>query len=159
MRPIAMPATGRFRGTPACMRERVPPQTEAMDDEPFDSRISETTRDRVGEFLLGRKDLEDGPSSEVTMADLAAARTEAANLADREGGEVIVEHKMLAAIALDVVENLLIEKPCRGSSPRETESSPRVKRAEPWVRGRMPDLAGDGPDVLETATIDAQTLI
>ena len=39
-----MPATGRWIGTPACISERLDPQTEAMDDEPFDSRMSETTR-------------------------------------------------------------------------------------------------------------------
>ena len=39
-----MPATGRLIGTPACISERLEPQTDAIDDEPFDSRMSETTR-------------------------------------------------------------------------------------------------------------------
>ena len=42
--PIAMPATWPFIGTPASISERQPPQTEAIDEEPFDSVISETTR-------------------------------------------------------------------------------------------------------------------
>ena len=39
-----MPATGAFNGTPASIIAREPPQTDAIDDEPFDSRMSETTR-------------------------------------------------------------------------------------------------------------------
>jgi hypothetical protein len=42
--PIATPATGAFSGTPASIIASVPPQTVAIDDEPFDSVISETTR-------------------------------------------------------------------------------------------------------------------
>ncbi|EWS54173.1 hypothetical protein X551_03034 [Methylibium sp. T29] len=39
-----MPATWAFSGTPASIIDRQPPQTEAIDEEPFDSVISETTR-------------------------------------------------------------------------------------------------------------------
>ena len=39
-----MPATGAFRGTPASIIASAPPHTLAIDDEPFDSRMSETTR-------------------------------------------------------------------------------------------------------------------
>ena len=44
IRPIAMPETGFFIGTPASMRASVPAHTVAIDDEPFDSRIWLTTR-------------------------------------------------------------------------------------------------------------------
>src|SRR5438309_1494053 len=47
-RPIEMPATGSVIGTPASISASVPPQTEAIDDEPLDSRISETTRTVYG---------------------------------------------------------------------------------------------------------------
>ena len=43
-RPIAMPATGAASGTPASIIAIEPPHTDAIDDEPFDSRMSETTR-------------------------------------------------------------------------------------------------------------------
>ena len=43
-KPIATPATGAFKGTPASIRESDAPQIVAMDDDPFDSRMSETTR-------------------------------------------------------------------------------------------------------------------
>src|SRR4051794_41689175 len=44
MRPIAMPATGRLSGTPASISDSDDPQTDAIDDEPLDSRMSDTTR-------------------------------------------------------------------------------------------------------------------
>jgi len=43
-RPIATPATGAFIGTPASNSARVPPHTLAIDDDPFDSVMSETMR-------------------------------------------------------------------------------------------------------------------
>src|SRR2546421_10789136 len=39
-----MPAQARLIGTPASISERVEPHTDAIDDEPFDSRMSDTTR-------------------------------------------------------------------------------------------------------------------
>src|SRR5262249_56105751 len=47
-RPIAMPATGALIGTPASISERVEPQTEAIDVDPFDASTSETTRNVYG---------------------------------------------------------------------------------------------------------------
>ncbi|MNE27478.1 hypothetical protein D3C80_1208890 [compost metagenome] len=43
-RPMAIPATGAFIGTPASIRAREAPQTEAIELEPLDSVISDTTR-------------------------------------------------------------------------------------------------------------------
>ncbi len=43
-RPIATPATGAAIGTPASISARVAPQTDAIELEPFDSRMSLTTR-------------------------------------------------------------------------------------------------------------------
>ncbi len=39
-----MPATGALIGTPASISDRVEPQTEAIEVEPLDSRMSDTTR-------------------------------------------------------------------------------------------------------------------
>jgi hypothetical protein len=41
---MAIPATGSLIGTPASIRAIVPPQTVAIDDDPFDSRMSDTIR-------------------------------------------------------------------------------------------------------------------
>jgi hypothetical protein len=43
-RPIATPPTGAAIGTPASISARLAPQTVAMELEPFDSRMSLTTR-------------------------------------------------------------------------------------------------------------------
>ena len=39
-----MPATGAFMGTPASISARLVPQTLAIDEDPLDSVISDTTR-------------------------------------------------------------------------------------------------------------------
>ena len=44
MSPMAIPATGFLMGTPASISESEPPQTEAIEEDPLDSRISETIR-------------------------------------------------------------------------------------------------------------------
>ena len=44
IRPMAMPATCAFIGTPASINARLPPHTEAIELEPLDSVISDTTR-------------------------------------------------------------------------------------------------------------------
>ncbi len=44
IRPQEIPATGAMMGTPASMRARQPPQMEAIEVEPLEAMISETTR-------------------------------------------------------------------------------------------------------------------
>ena len=44
IRPMAMPAQGRFSGAPASISASEAPHTVAMEEEPFDSVISDTTR-------------------------------------------------------------------------------------------------------------------
>ena len=44
IKPIAIPATGAFTGIPASIIAKLAPQVVAIDDEPFDSVISDTTR-------------------------------------------------------------------------------------------------------------------
>ena len=44
IRPMAIPETGAEMGTPASISAKVEPQVEAMELDPLDSRISETTR-------------------------------------------------------------------------------------------------------------------
>ena len=42
--PMANPATAAFTGTPASMRDSEPAHTVAMEEEPLDSKMSETRR-------------------------------------------------------------------------------------------------------------------
>ncbi len=57
-RPMAIPATAFLIGTPASINASDPPQTDAIDDEPLDSRMSETIRIVYGNFsssgMMGR---------------------------------------------------------------------------------------------------------
>ena len=48
-----MPAHAEVIGTPASMRESEPPQTVAIEDEPFDSMMSETRRMAYGKSVSG----------------------------------------------------------------------------------------------------------
>src|ERR1700683_1466791 len=57
--PIATPATGAFNGTPASISASDAPQTVAIDDDPFDSRMSETTRIAYGQVSS------DGSTAEI----------------------------------------------------------------------------------------------
>ena len=41
---MEIPATGLLIGTPAAIRPSVAPHTEAIEEEPLDSRMSEITR-------------------------------------------------------------------------------------------------------------------
>src|SRR5438105_4296524 len=60
-----MPETGALIGTPASMSERVEPQTEPIDDEPFDSSVSETIR-----IVYGKSS---GPGMTASSARCASA--------------------------------------------------------------------------------------
>src|SRR3989338_10228290 len=53
IKPIAIPAAGDFIGTPPSIKANVDPHTEAMDEEPLEERISETTRMVYGNLSLG----------------------------------------------------------------------------------------------------------
>src|SRR5215218_8370484 len=85
--PIATPATGAASGTPASISESVEPHTEAIDDEPLDSRMSDTTR-----IVYGKSSC-DGiiGIGERAVADVTALRAaHEAGLAHRERREVVV---------------------------------------------------------------------
>src|SRR5215207_1281118 len=52
IRPIAIPETGAEICTPPSISARVPAQTVAIEDDPLDSRMSETTRMAYGHWSL-----------------------------------------------------------------------------------------------------------
>ncbi len=104
-----MPATGALIGTPASISEREPPHTVAIDDEPFDSSVSETTRIVYGNFSCSGMHPDEGALGEGPVADLAAAgAAHRLRLARREGREVVVEHEALPALADERVDLLLV---------------------------------------------------
>ena len=81
---MATPATGAFSGTPASIIASVPPQTDAIDDEPLDSRMSETIR-RCGKPSSGIN----GSSArfgERAVPIRGVGTAQELHFADREGG-------------------------------------------------------------------------
>ena len=108
-RPIATPATGALIGTPASISARLVPQTLAIELEPFDSRISETTRMTYGKVVMSGITAADAATSQVAVADFAALRrAHHAGLADAERREVVMEHERLFALAGQRIDDLRV---------------------------------------------------
>ena len=102
-----MPETGALIGTPASISASVEPHTEPIDEEPFDSSVSETMRIVYGKSSDGRDDRLERPLRERTVADVAPLRAaHEAGLADREGREVVVVHEAPVALEREVVDPL-----------------------------------------------------
>src|SRR5580704_8691032 len=90
-KPMAMPAQADLSGTPASIKAREPPQTVAMEEEPFDSSMSETQRTAYGKS-----------ASEGIRADFAAAwATQEFHFTDGERREVVMQHEVLEGIFLE----------------------------------------------------------
>ena len=117
IRPIATPAQDAFIGTPASMSASEPPHTVAIDDEPFDSRISETTRSVYGKSSYVRQQRLQRALGQRAVPDLAAAgAADHLHFARRERREVVVQHERLGRLAghVDAVDPLLVVRWCRG---------------------------------------------
>ena len=69
-----MPETGALIGTPASISASVEPQTEPIDDEPFDSSVSETIRIVYGKSAASGMHRLERPLGERAVADVAAPR-------------------------------------------------------------------------------------
>ena len=102
-----MPETGAVIGTPASISASVEPQTEPIDDEPFDSSVSETMRIVYGNVsVVGSTGLE-RPLCECAVADVAPlGRAHAARLSHRVGREVVVVHVAPVTLEREVVDAL-----------------------------------------------------
>ena len=150
-----MPATGRFKGTPASIRASEVPHTVAIDEEPLDSVISDTTRSGVGELLGARHQRMHGAPGELAVADLApAGRAHAARLADGERREIVVQHEALLAGTLQRVDELLV----LAGAQRGHDDGLRLAAREQGraVRARQEvHLGGDGPHRRQVAPVDA----
>jgi hypothetical protein len=136
-RPIATPATAPLIGMPACISASDAPQTVAIEDDPFDSRMSETTRSVYGDSSSPGSTASIARHAKRAVADLAAADAgHAANFTHRERREVVVQHEalLLAFVALHALR--VVGRAQR----RETSAcvSPRVNSAEPCTRGSTP---------------------
>ena len=155
-----MPATGALSGTPASIIASEPPQTDAIDDEPFDSRMSETTRIGVGELVLARHHRRERALGERAVADLAAARAaQERDLADRERREVVVQHEALVALAVDASRSSAASSAVPSVQVTSACVSPRVNTAEPCARGSTPASLQIGADLVELAAVEAHAVL
>ena len=109
IRPIATPATWSVIGTPASISASVEPQTDAIDDEPFDSSTSLIRRIVYGKSSFGGSTGSKRAFGERTVADFApAGSAHRARLADRERREVVEVHVALVFERDDAVEPLRV---------------------------------------------------
>ena len=60
-------------GTPASIIASEPPQTVAIEDEPFDSRMSETTRMAYGKSASGRQQIAERALRQRSVPDFASS--------------------------------------------------------------------------------------
>src|ERR1700732_60508 len=87
-RPMAMPAHGAFSATPASIKASEPPQTVAMDDEPFDSRMSDTNRMAYGKSASGGS----------RLLSARSANAQQLNRAHAERWKIVVQHEALELV-------------------------------------------------------------
>src|SRR3990167_7474698 len=157
--PIAIPATGLAIGTPASMSANVPAHTDAIEVLPLLANDSQTMRMEREQFF-GGDDRAQSFFRQSAVAYHAAVHTaDAAGLADRERGKVVMQHKALFAVLyLDAVDNL------RGFGAPERERAENVRRSEikqPRAVYHRRDAAGFGverADFVHRAAVDALAL-
>ena len=148
-----MPETGALIGTPASISASVEPHTEPIDDEPFDSSVSETMRIVYGKSAGVRDDRLERPLGERAVADVAALRAgHAPRLPDRVRREVVVVHVAAVLLEREVVDPLAL----LGGAEREQRHDLRLAAGEEAgaVRARADrHLAGDRADLLLGAAV------
>src|SRR3954470_23140120 len=150
---MAMPATGRSIGTPAFISERLEPHTEAIDDEPFDSRMSETTRIVYGKSST---DGTTGTSARSASAPWPMSRRfgppRRPRLPDREGREVVVVEVELLRLEAERVEPHLLARRAERDHRQRLRLAAREERRAVGARGDA-DLDRDRTDLLRGAPV------
>ena len=152
---MAMPAVGRFSGTPASISASEVPHTVAIEDEPFELGDLGDDADGVGEVFLRRQDRADRAPGELAVADFAPSRcADAAGFADREGREVVMQQERFLVGSVQRVDPLLVLAGAeRGDHDRLRLAAGEQRRA---VRARQhADFGHDRADRDEIAAVDA----
>ena len=124
---MAIPPTGALIGTPASWSASVDPQTDPIDDEPFDSSVSETSRIVYGNSsAVGIT----GSSARCASAPWPMSRrfgpAHEARLPDRVGREVVVVHVAALGLEREVVDPLAL----LGGAEREQRHDLRLPAGE-----------------------------
>ena len=133
-----MPATWAFIGTPASINARQPPHTEAIDEEPFDSVISDTTR---SEYPKSAAEGIKGLIPRLARRPWPISRR--LGLPTRPVSPVANGGKLYWNIKRSLYSPAMASITCSSRavpSVAVTKAwvSPRVKRADPWTLGRTP---------------------
>ena len=140
-------------GTPASIRASVE-QTEPIDDEPFDSSVSETIR-----IVYGNSSADGITASRARCASAPwpMSRRFGPRMKpvshDRVGREVVVVHVAAVGLEREVVDPLALLGGAEGEDMICVW--PRVKSADPCVRGADAHLALDRADLLGAAAVRA----
>ena len=109
--------------------------------------------DRVRELCRVGQNRSDRPLGQGAMADLApAGPADRANLADREGGHVVVEHELLAIFVHDAVNPLLVGGRAEHGRDQGLSLAPLEDRRAVGP-GQEADLAADRPQVVRAAAV------
>ena len=156
---MAIPATVSRIGTPASIRERHPPQTVAIEEDPLDDRMSETIRIGIGKGLAGRQNRKERPPRQDAVADFPPAGTpERFGLADAEGREIVVEKERAPLLAGDVVHPLLVMGGPQGHGHQGLRLAP-VEEGRTVGAGQQTDLGADRPDFRIGAAVDSSVFL
>ena len=150
-----MPAVGRFRGTPASISASEAPQTDAIDDEPFELGDLRDHAHRVGELVVRRQHGTDGAPGELAVADLAPlGAAQPSGLADRIRREVVVQEERLLVGSRQGVDVLLVLAGAeRGHHHRLCFAAGEQRRA--MGARQYADFGDDVADGLAVAAVDA----
>ncbi len=153
---MAIPATGAFIGTPASISDRLAPHTDRHRAGTVRLGDLRNHADHVRESSHVRQHGGNAALGQPAVADLAALRrTDHAGFADAVGREVVVQHEVLAVLALESVDDLLVLPGAeRGHDQRLGLAAGEQRRA---VRARQqPDAYGDRPHGARITPVDAR---
>ena len=157
--PMAIPATGVAIGTPASSKARMPPQTVAIEEDPFDSRMSETTRIVYGKDVFGGEHRGNSSLGQGPVPDFTPARAaQGAGLADAERREIVVEHETLRGFPREAFHALLVFGRAQSDSDQGLRFAPGEKGRTVGSR-QDPDFGRDRPDLIEIPAIRSALLL
>src|ERR1700731_4463686 len=96
---MAMPAQAARIGTPASISARETPQTVAIEEDPFDSRMSDTRRIAFGKSVSGGSRLSNARSASAPCPVSRRPGPEF-HFANGKRGKIIVQHETLEGLFL-----------------------------------------------------------
>ena len=147
-------SASRLERTPASISASEPPQTVAIEDDPLDSRMSETRRMAYGKSASGGSRLTSARSRKRAVADFAAARAaQELHFANAERREVVVQHEALELVLLEEqVEPLHVFLGAERQRRQSLRFAASKQRRAVYAR-QQADFAGDLANLVESASI------